>query len=207
MKQLMVVVMVLFAVNVYAGNTEIPGNQSQWQAQGQYQNQQATANSSSNSNSSANNAVDVNVKQINQRELLPTPTINPISYYMINNSISLARDLPEYDIPCTPLLQADKVKAVLKVEDGNIFSSIRIEDVDQNIIDGCREVTKKNKNKIKYRVWLKPSSKGAGIGGGATLGYSEVGATSGYSSALGILPGYARSTVDPAFVIMFYEVK
>lgn len=214
----LMVIILVFAGNVYSGSTVPTQNQTQKQAQGQLQGQAqyATGGSSSPSSSSqANNNLnnDFVITQTNQRELLPVPEIHPIDIKLISGVLEVTNNWTQYDIPCTPLGKDEKVKAVLNVENGGFLTSIRIQEVDQIVIDGCKKaLTKKVKDKVtedkvRYRIWLKPSSKGAGIGGGATHGMSDLGATSGYSSSLGILPGFALSTVDPAFVVIYYLVK
>jgi len=173
--------------------------------------------------SNANNSLNNNISQTTNtpRNYLPTPEINPIQPQLIQGITDVVNNLPSYDIPCQPLEKGDKVKLVLKVNNGGFFTSIRLHEIDQEVMDGCSELINKHSSmdawmkgmyvnsssKVRYRVWVKPSSKGAGIGGGATMGVSDAGSTTGYTSALGILPGFARSTVDPAFVIIYYLVK
>jgi hypothetical protein len=197
---LMVLLMVIFmSPGVFANNNESQKTQEvnvrniNAQAQGQIQGQAQSMNngqsiSPSQSIDIKGEAVDaIQINAINI-PLYQNGTIGDITSTMAN--FKGLKKLSNHDI----------IVKVLKVEYGNVFSRIKLQDLESKIV-----ATKIVGDKIRYSVKFKGSVSGFAVGGGAGAARSSTDALTTASGS--ILPGYADSTHDPKFIITYYEVE
>ncbi len=104
----------------------------------------------------------------------------------------------------TRLSSNDVVVKVLDVYFGNPFSRITYEEVESYLIEKANKYNGKKGN-IRYTVKFQDSVITSGVGGGGAVSDTS---QSGFTSSTGsILPGVSRSTMNPIFIITFYEVE
>jgi len=104
----------------------------------------------------------------------------------------------------TRLSSNDVVVKVLDVYFGNPFSRITYEEVETYLIEKANKYDGKKGN-IRYTVKFQDSVMTTGVGGGGAVSDTS---QSGFTSSTGsILPGVSRSTMNPIFIITFYEVE
>jgi len=143
---------------------------------------------------------------------LQSQPIYPYLLQMIPGVIAdVTKEMPLYDV-IKPLTTEKIVKAV--TFNGTIFNRIRMEDVEQEVMDHIQGVMNKfgvtSTERIRYKVRFKMSSRTVGSGGGA--GGSMAGFGGGmnplaYGSNASIMPGIAVNTADPQFIISYYLVS
>jgi hypothetical protein len=112
------------------------------------------------------------------------------------NAIPKIKGLKKLDI------NTDVIIKVLAVYDGFALWRIRLEDVEEDLIENAANYQGEN---IRYSVRFKDSITSAsfGAGGGATASMDN-GLIGGASTGS---VGYSQSTANPQFIITFYEVE
>ena len=152
---------------------------------------------------------------INERELLGAPQIIPMPIPLIQGGKvgDVTAQVVRFAIQGVPYKGDMKVVKVLKIVKGSIFDRTRLEDIEEDFLDAWKGIVNKygSKNfdlsKVAYLVQYKDSSMGAGVGGGGAASMSGFSGTNGMAGTLAVLPGYTRSTTDPAYFIKFFLVE
>ena len=143
---------------------------------------------------------------------LQSQPIYPYLLQMVPGVIAdVTKEMPLYD-----LIQPLKTERVIRAItfNGNIFDRIRMEDVEQEVLDHLSAVMSKfgvkTTEQIRYKVRFKMSSRtigSGGGGGGSVAGFGGGANPVAYGSNASIMPGIAVNTADPQFVISYYLVK
>lgn len=117
----------------------------------------------------------------------------------------------DFAIAARPYAKGMRVVKVLKVVKGSIFGRTRLEDIEIDVLSSYQALVnngKVNPNKIAYIIQYKDSAMGAGIGGGGAASASGLSTpTLGATGSAAILPGYTRSTADPAYFIKWFLIE
>jgi predicted RNA-binding Zn-ribbon protein involved in translation (DUF1610 family) len=135
---------------------------------------------------------------------------NPIPLIQGGKVGDITAQIVRFAIAARPY-KGEAVVKVLKVVKGSIFDRVRLEDIEIDLLNAYRALTTNGTDgkKIRYLVQYKDSAMGAGIGGGGAgsiSGLNGGSAAYGGTGSLAVLPGYTRSTADPAYLIKFYLV-
>lgn len=203
MKKMLLVLVMIFALSVPAFALEPPPSSS------------TTAIADTDVTSIA--AISTVSNVIDPRELPGAiPVIpNPIPLIQGGRVGDITAQVVKFSIPATPY-NGEKVIRVLKIVKGSIFDRVRLEDIEIDLLEGFKGIVKNygskdfNLAKVKYLVQYKDSAVGAGIGGGGAgsiSGLNGGSAAYGGTGSLAVLPGYTRSTADPAYFIKFFQVE
>jgi hypothetical protein len=199
---LMVLLMVIFmSPGVFANNNESQKTQEvnvrniNAQAQGQIQGQAQSMNNGQSI--SPSQSIDIDTP----RDAVDAIQINAINIPLYQNGTigDITSTMANFK-GLKKLSNLDIIVKVLKVEYGNVFSRIKLQDLESKIVS-----TKIVGDKIRYSVKFKGSVSGFAVGGGAGAARSSTDALTTASGS--ILPGYADSTHDPKFIITYYEVE
>ncbi|OGM09274.1 hypothetical protein A2Z67_05025 [Candidatus Woesebacteria bacterium RBG_13_36_22] len=194
-------------------NTNVNTNMAIGNIQGQKQGQkQSQTQSQSQSQSMSNTQIIEDTKQF-----LGAPQVIPMPIPLIQGGRvgDVTAQVVLFDIPALPY-KGEKVKRVLKVVSGSIFDRVRLEDIEEDLLDAFKGIVDKygskdfNLAKVRYLVQYKDSAMGAGVGGGGSASLSGIGGGTnplGYGATGAILPGYTRSTADPTYIIKFFEIQ
>lgn len=187
--------------NTNVNNVKNTNKQAQGQAQGQKQ-AQGQAQSVRNANAQAQNnnqsiAPVQNVITEAPRLAAPTVSAQEIPILQGGKIGDVTAAIPDF-FGLTKLAQGEKIVKVLKVLNGSWFTKIRLEDVPEAILEGVPAGAK-----VRYSVWAKDGVTSVTTGGGIAASQSM----GGQAATGAILPGWASSTANPAFVIFVYEVK
>lgn len=136
-----------------------------------------------------------------QERLIQAPEVNPIVAPLTqSDKFGTYKDLPLF-ANIAPLGQSEKVTKVLKVHDGGVFTSIRLEEIEQELLELADEY--KDNSKVRYLIKYKMSVQSMGTGGG--IAGSDVGM--GAAGTASIVPYVGSSTVNPKFFLIIVEVK
>ena len=143
---------------------------------------------------------------------LQAQPIYPYLLQMVPGVIAdVTKDMPLYDL-IQPLTTEKVIRAI--TFNGNIFDRIRMEDVEQEVLDHLSGVMSKfgvkTTEQIRYKVRFKMSSRtigSGGGGGGSVAGFGGGANPVAYGSNASIMPGIAVNTADPQFVISYYLIK
>jgi len=151
----------------------------------------------------------------NEPRQLPVPVFvfpNPIPLIQGGRVGDITASLPGFAyVGLRPIGKDDKVLDLV-VKSGSVFDRVRLEDIELEVIKFYKktiEGKKWNETRVRYAVQYKDSAMGAGIGGGGSSSVSGLGngATAvGGTGSLAVLPGYTRSTADPAYIIKLYLI-
>jgi hypothetical protein len=146
---------------------------------------------------------DITVMQSQERGSL-APEINPIVAPITpSDKFGTYSDLPLFASPVLiPLSKDDKVIRVIKNHSGGIFTSIRVEEVEQELLKLADEY-KDYKGNLRYIVKYKMSVQSMGTGGG--VAGSDIGAS--MAGTASMVPYAGSTTVNPKFFLIIYEVK
>jgi len=185
---------------------------------GAIDNKNTNTNLNTNLNSNTNKVDVKNTNTnvgINERELLGAPQIIPMPIPLIQGGKvgDVTAQVVRFAIQGVPYKGDMKVVKVLKIVKGSIFDRTRLEDIEEDFLDAWKGIVNKygSKNfdlsKVAYLVQYKDSSMGAGVGGGGAASMSGFSGTNGMAGTLAVLPGYTRSTTDPAYFIKFFLVE
>lgn len=195
-------------VNVRSMNTQ---NQGQTQGQVQTQTQSQAQAQLQNNNQNISPTQTTSVYNVQERELLAAPEVNPISIPIIQNGRigDMTSEMPRFANKGLTKLNKEKdvIVHILKVYTGGWFTSVRLEDLEVDLMEQVNELDQEKieKGKVRYSVKYKDSASSNGIGGGVA---SSVSSNGGLDASTGsILPGYHDSTANPKFIITFYEVE
>lgn len=206
------------------GNVSSPYTQQgqiQGQIQGQLQKQSQNQGQSQYSSNAIRNTVgntvktSVNSGQIvapsqtinEERELLAPPQITPIYLTPIQGGkiVDFTQHLPKFaNKALKPLQSTDVVVDILGVHFGNVFSRITFEEVEQILLKVAKNYDG-SKGDVRFVVRYQDSTITGGTGGGGAVSAAS---NSGYTgNTAAILPGIAKSTYNPIFHIIFYQVE
>lgn len=178
--------------------TQLQGQkQVQFQNQGQYQGQKTDVGGQANTQ-----------KVYEEREYLAVPNIVPYETPLIQGGKmgDFTGALPQI-LGIKALDKAkDVVVKVVVIYNGNIFSRIRLAEVEETLLESVANLKSEGRklDKIRYQVWWLDSASSGGVGGGFAGGMSGADPVAGTAS---ILPGYHVSTFNPQFVIKFFEIQ
>lgn len=144
---------------------------------------------------------------------IPVPVFpNPIPLIQGGRVGDITISLPGFAyVGLRPLEQRDRVLDLV-VKSGSVFDRVRLEDIELDVIKFYKKTIKGkkwNETRVRYAVQYKDSAVGAGIGGGGTGSISSLGngvTAVGGTESLAVLPGYVRSTADPAYIIKLYLI-
>jgi hypothetical protein len=140
---------------------------------------------------------------------------NPIPLIQGGRVGDVTAQMVKFSIQGKPYSSDMKVVKVLKIVKGSIFDRTRLEDIEIDFLDAWKGIVDKyaSKNfdlsKVAYIVQYKDSAMGAGVGGGGAASLSSLSSTNPFGSTISgaVLPGYTRSTADPAYFIKFFLVE
>ena len=158
---------------------------------------------------------EVNVISPQQLPNALTIIPNPIPLIQGGRVGDVTAQVVRFAIQGKPYTSDMRVIKVLKIVKGSIFDRTRLEDIEEDFLDAWKGIVDKyaskkfDLTKVAYLVQYKDSAMGAGVGGGGAASLSSLSSSNPFGTTLSgaVLPGYTRSTADPAYFIKFFLVE